>query len=289
MSRIALINCIAVSLIGGNWSPAWAASPKGTKIVGTKNAEIIREIVKIYDWELEKVVPPSQVPYVIPIGEHEFADFSIVAIRRDPVIKKEDKEVRGSVCISNIGKEKTKGLQILDRLEALQNGRWVGVSPWAPIPGITDILPGQRSCFPYEIEVKLDNSGKYRNHAIASIQNAAGVRPAPGAISIYSDVSVRVVKKVRGDEAKVIDTFQCPEGFVCTPETQAWKINQSTVIPFEVKITNASSPCGSTMTVINRAKLKPSDTKYADSDRTATAAITIFTGSCEGTVLTTGD
>jgi hypothetical protein len=284
MSRTLLMSLLILCLLEWSPHPARAASPKGAKITGTKNAELIRKVIENYDWELEKAVPVGQVPFVIPIGDHEFAFFTVIATRKGPFARMEDDKIRGSVCISNRGNEQTKGLRILDRLEVFQNGQWLGLTPWTPIPGVTDVRAGQRICFPYDIDMTLDLSGKYRNHAMASIQNSAGVRPAPGSISIYSDVKVKVVENIRGAYATVTDTFSCPEGFVCSPEKQTWIIHESTAIPFEVKIANVSSPCGSTSTVINHAKLKPSDTKDSESDRTATATITIFTGSCEGTI-----
>jgi hypothetical protein len=272
-----LIAPLAIVLFAGTA----IAGPRGTTIEGYKTANAIYTETKTYEWSLDKANPPDQVPYVIPTGETQFATFSITATRIGPVIKAENSDVTGQVCVKNTGNAATRGLQISDRLEVLNGTNWVPVTTEINLPVLSQVGAGQETCYPYSFGVVLDPSKQYRNHASLSIDNFSGFEGTKYTLPVKTDLVIDSQLIVINESVKIFDIFTCPAGFSCRPLNQDWIISATTVIPVEISITNDSVECGQTIGAINKAKLAsvnaPSGSELS---LESSAPIQIFTGSC---------
>jgi hypothetical protein len=272
-----LIAPLAIVLFAGTA----IAGPRGTTIEGYKTANAIYTVTKTYEWSLDKANPPDQVPYVIPIGEAQFATFSITATRTGPLVKADNSDVTGQVCVKNTGDSATRGLQISDRLEVFDGANWVPVTTEISLPVLSQIGAGQETCYPYSFDVILDPSKEYRNHASVSIDNFIGFEGTKYTLPVKADLVIKNQQIVINESVKTSDIFTCPAGFTCDPLNQEWIISGTSVIPVEISITNDSVECGQTIEAVNKATLEgqnspPGSEIYLESS----ATIQIFTGSC---------
>jgi hypothetical protein len=254
------------------------AGPRGTTLTGTKTAATSFTETQTYDWTITKSNPPDQVPYVIAQGDSQFATFSLSVEKLGPSITIENTDVTGEICLNNTGSAATRGLQLRDVLQVESSpGVWTDVTPVVAIAIGSQIAAGATQCYSYSFDIELDREKNYRNLATASIDNFYGYEGSPHEIEISAPVDAPSTTVVVDDSASIVDLFSCPSGFSCSPSSQNFAVNESTVIPVEIELTNDSVACGSTIETENSATLTE-DT--SEQERTSSAGISIYSGTC---------
>lgn len=260
------------------FSEAAFAGSAGTRITGSKTALSKLTRLEKYSWNLtENLQVPNQVTLVIPQGQSAVVGFNLVATRIGPEVLVSGGSVQGEVCITNTGTTSTQGLRIRDQLEEETSpGVWRVVQR-TTIPVRYELRPGSRRCFQYEFEFEINSQARYRNKAIATIDNYSGFEGEPRSIVITAPVEIEFTNSTVDASATLSDPFSCPAGFSCQLSGTIQAINDSTTVPFTVLLTNQSANCGQTLIASDTGTLIPSDTRIPV---TADAGVTVYTGSC---------
>lgn len=256
----------------------------GTTLSATKTAKGFLERRKVYDWTLEKKAYPDS--FTLEKGEHATVDYTLTATRRlvsDTTVA----GVRGEICVTNGGSRTTEGLKLFDQVQYK-----TGSGMFQPLPGATQTItpseqlePGEKKCYAYKIEFTPVKDATYRNTVKVTITNhsghlgyAFGPNPKAG-FSLPSYPTV-----IRTDAtANLKDVLSCPAGFNCTryPSENTYTLTGSATISYSVKVTNVSAECGKHVELKNTATLTERDSGQM---RTASATVTISTGTCKPVV-----
>ena len=256
----------------------YAGPGVGTRIVVTKTAFARVERLEKYSWTLsESLQVPNQVTLVIPQGQSTVVGFNLVATRSGPEVLTSDALVNGEICVTNTGSQPTQGLRIRDQLEReVSPGVWQMVVRTS-IPLRYELRAGARRCFPYQFEEPLDSEAQYRNKAVVTIDNFLGFEGEPRSVTAVAPVEWIVSSTTVDATASVSDPFFCPSGMDCELGGTVTQVSDSVTVPFSVRLTNISAPCGQTLTAYDVGTLVPSDTQVEISSY---ASVGVYTGSC---------
>ena len=128
--------------------------------------------------ELESTPIPTPTPTLASTGTTLGAENRPMGFR-EQVSGKERFGVRGEICVTNNGARTTENLKMVDQVQYKDDsGKFqnlVGASK--TITSTSQLKPGEKKCFLYEIEVKPTSGAIYRNAASVTITNHSGWMP----------------------------------------------------------------------------------------------------------------
>lgn len=280
LGTILLSGCIASSLANTERSVfPLSQGQAGTTLEATVSATGFWEIIKVYDWTLEKSVYPTSL--ILGTNESATVTYTLSAAR-SLTSQTEYIGVRGTVCVENGGERTTENLKIVVQVQYK-----TGPGQYQPLLGAsqtiipaTQLGPGTSACYDYEIFFAPIAGASYRVAAKVTITNHSGwlgQEFGPEPKNDFSLPSSPTIFEI--DETATLADLQVhPAGFTfAQSDTGPWDLSDSATITFIKTITNVSASCDSTFYFTNTATLTENDTGQT---RTASATVTITTPPC---------
>jgi len=172
-------------------------STQSTTIAATDSAA--GHLTKTFVWTLEKTAGVEEL--ALFRGDDGAVEFTLAAARTDSV---NVVSVGGAVCVENGGGEATAGLSITVQVQAkVGDGDWEDVSGTAfVITPETQIEPGEKECYPYEIPFAPVENATHRSAAAVRITNFTGSEGEPAGVDVSAEFSVPT--EITGEAARTI-------------------------------------------------------------------------------------
>ncbi|AFZ67921.1 hypothetical protein [Deinococcus peraridilitoris] len=255
----------------------------------TKTAVGYREETTGTDWQLTKTVTPSSLH--LARGESGTLTYTLAYAQSQGA--SEVYGVRGEICVKNISATTTADLKIKDVVQKTFDGAgswwdYEGVSMYVDTSAKPKLAPGERYCYAYDLPfVPVNEPGKtfrYRNtvQVTSHAHSGAGTLAAPVPFTLPSSTARALTVSTTPpvpEDATLLDTLLCPEGFTCTPSADynGWgRITGSGSVMYTVHVTNVNADCNMTFNLKNTAVLTPATGASVDAD----ATVTITTPDC---------
>lgn len=249
-------------------------------VVAKKTATGFREQRQLHDWSLTKTVTPPSA-HLAPGASATFT-YTLTATRTSAGLSDQKVGVRGEICVTNPSTTLTiSNIVITDDVEVLVGGVGTGtfVVNDAPVSTASnpELVPGEVGCYPYEFSFTPVAGATYWNEASISGTNMfPSHAEAPFTLPVTGTVSGE-----EDESATLADLLACPTGFSCAPAAEYgsgnWVLTGSSVISYNVVVTNTSAPCSNESTVHNSATLTESD---SGDSHNATGDVILTTPDC---------
>ncbi len=133
-------------------------------------------LIEAFPWTLEKSGSPAE--FALFRGDVGTSEFTVKATRGDPF---DVFSVAGKACATNTGADPTEGLTVAVKVQFSVSGGAFEDLAGASVTVVpeTQLGPGEKACYPYEIPFDHVTDATYRSIAVFTITNLTGTTPDP--------------------------------------------------------------------------------------------------------------
>lgn len=212
-------------------------------------------------WTLGKFNEPDSIQ--LRTGQKGTISYKLTATR-ESIPGDTFQGVKGEVCIKNIGKQATDGLQVINQVQEQT------FLIFKDIPGANQTLnpeqlqPQQQSCLPYTIAFSpTAGSQKFRVVSKATIKNQSGKsRHEIAKKDTDQFIFPQTTTSGTNASATITDIVECPSGYDCqASDPGPWTITDTKEINYTLAVTNESADCSEPVGLGNTATLVESVTQ----------------------------
>jgi hypothetical protein len=288
-SALLLLGAPSLASHAAGGGPQPFSGQAGTTLSATKTASGFWTRRIEYNWTLQKAANPTSL--TLGTGQSANVGYTLTTTRT-PGAPVDEYGVEGQICVTNGGALATENLKIVDQVQyKVGSGAFQDLTGASVTMTPAQLAAGASACYAYHFTFTPVPNAIYRNVAHVTITNHSGWLPGskncPGPavcpfgpdpkadFSLPGSPTVQYVDAT----ADLTDSLVCPTGFTCSPTSHSWHLTDGGVLTYNVRVTNVSAPCNTTVPMVNTATLTEGDTHQT---HTASATVNLYTGPCAG-------